>query len=589
MGVGAASMGLVGCGDDDDDTTSPTSAPSGSTPGATTAAGGSPTAAATAAAAAKQKGGIARFTSANNTYDTFDADRTRFGPMGTLLGLTNNGVVQWSDYAKSIIAPYFAESMEQPDPTTYTFKVRKGLTWHNKPPVNGRAANAKDIVAHIDRNRVGKLKDGTEDPNFYRKADFAIVSKAEAVDDMTVKVTMSKPWPYFLNTLAGTWTKVQAPEAVDKFETDYAKFTGDQIIGTGGFTLPEFKSEGSLSFRRFDKASTIHDGGPYWDGVDFVPLFTDQAAQQAAFEQKQIDAFAPTQKAVLDDLKKRLEGKVYEKATFGTNPVSGTYYGGAAPWQDQRLIGAINRVMDRRGLVQQLNQGRGVMAGYTPPGWDPYAIPEKELATFPGYLEDRNKDYTEAKAMWAAGGGDKLGEILLDIPDIYEGANSGVSALITNQLKSILGNEFKVKIEPYATITAKIVAQKYGNGTNNTWFGWVNPPADPDPSVGMINSFNSKNPGYKQWEVKMANMDAITDKLALEFDSKKRIDLCREAGRELLNNSGGGIMSLYLQLTNTLYWNYMHIGEATQFVTAQNWARDMWFDQKDPTWSGRPS
>ncbi|OAI40140.1 hypothetical protein AYO38_06425 [bacterium SCGC AG-212-C10] len=582
----------MGCGDDDDDDGS---TPAGGGTTATTSGGGGATPAGTAtvaatAAAAKTKGGVARFTSANNTYDTFDADRTRFGPMGTLLGLTNNGVVQWSSFAESKIAPYFAESMEQPDQTTFTFKVRKGLTWHNKPPVNGRAANAQDIVFHFERNRIGKLKDGSDDPNFYRKALFQVVSKTEAVDNETVKVTMANPWPFLLNTLADTWTKIQAPEAVDKFETAYAKFASEQIIGTGAFTLSDFKSEGTLSFRRFDKASTtLHEGGPWLDGFDFIPLFTDQAAQQAAFEQKQIDAFTPSQKSVLDDLKKRLEGKVREKVAFGTNPVSGTYYGGTAPWQDQRLIGAIFQIMDRRGLVQQLHQGRGAISGNVPPGWDPFAIPEKELIKFPGYLEDRDKDYADAKAKWAAGGGDKLGEILVDIPDIYEGAYSGVSGVITTHLKSILGNDFKVKLEPYATITAKIVGQKYGNGTNNIWFGWVNPPADPEPSVGFINGYNSTKPNYKQYEVKMPNMDEITNKLAVEFDVKKRIDLCQQAGKELLTYSGGGALPLYLQLTNTLYWNYFKTGESNQFVNAQNYARDLWFDQKDPTFAGRPS
>ncbi|MEO8541519.1 MAG: hypothetical protein ABI577_17380, partial [bacterium] len=61
-GLGAAALGLVGCGDDDDS--------SGGTTPAATSAGGSPTAAASASAVAKQKGGTAHFISANNTFDT---------------------------------------------------------------------------------------------------------------------------------------------------------------------------------------------------------------------------------------------------------------------------------------------------------------------------------------------------------------------------------------------------------------------------------------------------------------------------------------------------------------------------------------
>src|SRR5215213_3537809 len=61
-GVGALALGTVGCGDDDEDDA-----------GGTPSGGTSPT---TAAAAQPLKGGIGRFTSANNTWDTFDIDRS---------------------------------------------------------------------------------------------------------------------------------------------------------------------------------------------------------------------------------------------------------------------------------------------------------------------------------------------------------------------------------------------------------------------------------------------------------------------------------------------------------------------------------
>ena len=574
MGVGAAGLGLVGCGDDDDDTTA-------------TASAAATTAAATAAGTpvvAKQKGGVAHFSSANATYDTFDADRSRFGPMGTVLGHANQSVVNWSSFTEAKMAGYFAGSWEQPDKQTYIFKVKPGLTWHNKPPVNGRAANAADLVFHFNRNKNGTLKDGSKDPNFYRKPLFEVVDKAEAVDNMTVKVTMTKPWPFLLNTLAGTWTKVQAPEAVDKFEADYAKFNAEQIIGTGDFVLTDFKSEGSSTYKRHEKAVVPAN----WDQIDYIPLFTDPAALQAAFEQRQIDIWAPSQIAVVEDLLKRLAGKIYEKKVFTPNPVLSAWYGGAPPWQDQRLIGAIMGAMDRRGLIQQLLQGRGAIAAFIPPAWAPFALPEKELIAFPGYLEDRAKDNADAKAKWLAGGGDKLGEITVDIPDIFEGLYAGAGAIISNTLKSVLGNDFKIKVEPYSVITAKLVGQKYGgSGGNNVWFGWGNPPSDPDPSLDYINAFDSKSLNYKQWEVKMDKMDGITAALSAEFDVAKRIVLNHEAARETLRHSGGGITGLFEGISNILYWNYCKIGEVTHQVTTHNVGRDLWFDQKDPTWAGR--
>jgi hypothetical protein len=132
------------------------------------------------------------------------------------------------------------------------------------------------------------------------------------------------------------------------------------------------------------------------------------------------------------------------------------------------------------------------------------------------------------------------------------------------------------------------VAQQYGNGNNNIWFGWVTPPEDPDPSLGFINSYNSKNPNFAQFDVSMPGMDELTDKMAVEFDTKKRIELCQEANRIALRANGGGRLPLYLQIVNTLYWNYfVNSGETTHFVTSHNWSRDLSFNTSDPTWQGR--
>ena len=44
-----------------------------------------------------------------------------------------------------------AESWSQPDPLTYVIKVRQGVHWHDKPPMNGRELTADDIVYNYHR------------------------------------------------------------------------------------------------------------------------------------------------------------------------------------------------------------------------------------------------------------------------------------------------------------------------------------------------------------------------------------------------------------------------------------------------------
>ena len=44
-----------------------------------------------------------------------------------------------------------AESWQRTNDTTYVFKLRKGVRWHNKPPVNGRELTAEDVKYTYDR------------------------------------------------------------------------------------------------------------------------------------------------------------------------------------------------------------------------------------------------------------------------------------------------------------------------------------------------------------------------------------------------------------------------------------------------------
>ena len=49
-----------------------------------------------------------------------------------------------------------AESWSQPNETTYIFKLKHGVRWHPKPPVNGRELTAEDVVYSMERFRTVK-------------------------------------------------------------------------------------------------------------------------------------------------------------------------------------------------------------------------------------------------------------------------------------------------------------------------------------------------------------------------------------------------------------------------------------------------
>ena len=124
-----------------------------------------------------------------------------------------------------------AESWTQPNETTYVFKLRKGVRWQNKPPVNGRELTAEDVVYSVERFRTVK-----GNANAYMLAS---LDKVEALDKYTVKFTLKEPYVWFLDMLANPMAvAIIAKECVEKFG-DLKK--PESVVGTGPWMLDSYR------------------------------------------------------------------------------------------------------------------------------------------------------------------------------------------------------------------------------------------------------------------------------------------------------------------------------------------------------------
>ena len=98
------------------------------------------------------------------------------------------------------VEPDLAERWDEPDETTYVFHLRKGVRWHNKPPVGGRELIAEDVKFTYDRFL-------TEKGNPLRYT-LEPVDRVEVVDRYTVRFRLKEPFVWLPNMLAnpaGTW------------------------------------------------------------------------------------------------------------------------------------------------------------------------------------------------------------------------------------------------------------------------------------------------------------------------------------------------------------------------------------------------
>src|SRR5215470_10770776 len=163
-----------------------------------------------------------------------------------------------------------AESWSQPDEMTYVFKLRKGVRWQPKPPVNGRELTAEDIVYSLERFRTVK-----GNPQNYL---LAMMDRAEAPDRYTVKVTLTEPYAWFPDVVANPMTgAIVARECVEKFG-DLKKW--EATVGSGPWMLESYRPNTGMSLVRHPHYFV--PGQPYADRVELV-VDEDQASRTAAF------------------------------------------------------------------------------------------------------------------------------------------------------------------------------------------------------------------------------------------------------------------------------------------------------------------
>jgi len=98
------------------------------------------------------------------------------------------------------VEPDLAERWEEPDETTVVFHLRRGVRWHNKPPVNGRELTAEDVKFTYDRF----LSEKGNPLRFVLEP----VDRVEMVDRYTVRFRLKEPFVWLLHILANpmnTW------------------------------------------------------------------------------------------------------------------------------------------------------------------------------------------------------------------------------------------------------------------------------------------------------------------------------------------------------------------------------------------------
>ncbi len=404
---------------------------------------------------------------------------------------------------------------EQPNEVTYIFKFKPNVTFHDKAPMNGRAATAQDFVKTWDAFKAASQNA----PTFTN-----VIDQVEAPDAQTVKITLKEVFAPFLTTHAssaeGLW--FIPVETIDNGQVQR------DPVGTGPWI-----------FRQWDKGVAIRwDRNPKWFDAP-APYFAkseqslnnDPQRILAALQAGELD-ISGLNGPTYEEAKKKLDPKGQD--TFFQNQVQGGFYFNFdnRPWGDKRVRQALSMALDRDGYlkVQDLTK-KGDWMAHLSPGMAPYYMsPKNAKQEFGPNAKYFEKNIAESKKLLEAAG-------------LPQGFSFKLRANVDRY-----GAEAKQAWELFAnTITeagfkAELVYEEYGAYIQSTFLGkipegaavgpFIGAPRDPDDIFMRLYWSESPRHNWGGTPIpEMAQLDAMFVKQRKLLNIEERIKEIKEIQR----------------------------------------------------------
>jgi len=421
---------------------------------------------------------------------------------------------------KLALAPSLAASWEQVNATTWRFKLRQGVKFHDGSPFS-----ADDVVFSIKRGQ-----EPTSQINNYA----ARVGEPVKIDDYTVEFRLASVNPIFLEHLDTLWImskswcekhKVMKPLDFKNKEETFAAMNAN---GTGPYMLAS----------RAPGVKTVYKRNPNWWGkhegnvqdIVFTPIAND-ATRLAALVSGEIDFVLDPAPRDVPRLRntagvKIIDGPENRIVFIGLDQQRDELlYGsvkGKNPFKDARVRRALYQVIDIETMKAKLMNNQSYpTGGYSP---SPAAY------YFDSALEKRLPyDLPLARKLMAeAGYGDGF-EVTLDCPNNRYINDEGICIALAGMWAQ-LKIKIKVNAMPRATYFPKL--EKFD--TSMYMLGWGGAITDAETVLTpVMRNLGEKGVGaYNYGRSRNDKFDDLAARSSTEADPKKRQDLIKAAFTE---------------------------------------------------------
>jgi peptide/nickel transport system substrate-binding protein len=467
-----------------------------------------------------------------------------------------DGLVNWdlSSYEKpAVLTPALAESwsVSDTDKTVWTFKLRKGVKFHD-----GSEFNADAVVWNFEKLLKRDAPQFDQAQAIQGSQYYGTVASWAKIDDYTVEIRTKNPDSVLIYNLANIY--YSSPKRWEELGRDWTKFASNPS-GTGPWMLESFTPR--------ERAELVKNAN-YWDPkripksdrLVLIPM-PDANTRVAALLSGQIDwVEAPPPDAVP---RLRAQGmQIVTNAYPHIWPYQISYLEDS-PFRDIRVRKAANLAIDREGMVKLLG-GLAIPAkGMITPGHPWYGKPTFEL----------KYDPEAAKKLLAEAGYGPKNPVKIKV--IISPAGSGqmqplpMNEFVKENFKDV-GIEMEFEVMDWEALRGRRRAgawapeNKGKHGINNSWAFW-------DPDIGLIKAAASFEPvptGFNWGKYNDPKADELATKAKNAFDTQEQNKILAELHSYIVDQA------MWIWMVHDLNPRAMS-PKVKGFVQAQSWVQDL--------------
>lgn len=487
------------------------------------------------------------------TYpDMVDPQKSSFVNEIAHLEMFYEGLTRLNEKLETV--PGAAESWTyNDDATELTFTLRKDLKYSDgtllnakrfeysllrnvDPATAGEYASITDEIMGAYEWRSADLSVATEEELAALKAAVGIVAldaagnacvDYEQADCLTLKLTLSKPAPYF-HTVMSLWVTFPAKEENIADGGEQWWNSSKYQIGNGPFVLQ--------SLEPFVRGYFVPNPN-YWGEKPTYDLeyryITDGAVAFEAYKNNEFDIVglgAEDLKTVQADPELSKEAMIYPgSCTFNLN-----FHQLKEPFTDKAVREAFSYAFDREGWVNDVLKGLGAPTQtWIPKGFPGYDAEETRFPFDPAKAVQVLTDagYTIENGVLTKDGTQY--PITLTFSDTPR--NRTRNEWIANKWKEVLGID--VQLNPVESTTYTALTKDVSTAPQTFILGWC---ADyPDPQNWLSVYWKSTSSFASRIAYVNPAFDEMVNAADIELDPAKRADLYMQAQRELVNSIPG--------------------------------------------------